>query len=92
MNIELLSAAMVAEQFGMTRTQVYAMARVGILPCIRLGRRIRFSSEQLQRFLEGGGRDLESSGQGHEKPPLGQGTVSAPLPHHDLTRPSRAPL
>jgi len=36
----------------------YELARVGILPVVRLGRQLRVSEEQLGEFIEKGGKPL----------------------------------
>ena len=49
----LLTADDVAEVLGVPRTFVYALARRGELPTVRIGDRyVRFRSETLQRWIE----------------------------------------
>ena len=35
--------------------QVYALARDGVLPSVRVGRAVRFNRDQLTSWIEGGG-------------------------------------
>ena len=56
--MKLLTAAEVAKATGVPRTRLYDLARQGIVPCVRLGRQLRFSELALQRWIEAGGRSL----------------------------------
>ena len=48
----LLSAEDVAELLGVPRTFVYALARRGDIPVVRVGERyVRFRSEALERWI-----------------------------------------
>ena len=51
----LLTAVQVACRIGMHPDQVYYHARKGQIPSIRIGRCIRFSEDQIERWLEAGG-------------------------------------
>ena len=51
----LLRATEVAEATGESVQRVYALARSGALPCVRLGRAVRFSPPQVLEFIERGG-------------------------------------
>jgi hypothetical protein len=55
-------AAYLTSRHGMrrplTRYRVYELARQGILPCLRLGRRVIFTTTLLDQFIEQGGRGL----------------------------------
>ncbi len=53
---KLIKAGEVAEMMDIKEDHVYALARQGIIPTVRLGRRLRFSPEQIQDFIENGGR------------------------------------
>lgn len=48
----LLDAAGVARWLGVSREFIYAKARSGELPSVRLGRRVRFRRETVAQFLE----------------------------------------
>lgn len=48
----LLTASEVAELLRMTRGAVYTAAQRGELPVVRLGRRLRFKQEDIERLLE----------------------------------------
>jgi excisionase family DNA binding protein len=47
----LLSAEEVAAVLGVSRTQVYAWSRQGILTSLKLGRRRRFPREAVEAFI-----------------------------------------
>ena len=56
----LMTAREVADLLGASVDFVYAQARAGRLPCVQLGRLVRFRRESLQRWLielEEGGID-----------------------------------
>jgi hypothetical protein len=38
--------------------RVYELARAGIIPCVRLGRTVRFDPERVRELVEGGGQAL----------------------------------
>ena len=46
----------VAVELRITRSGVYALVRSGLLPCVRVGRRIRIAEKELAAFVERGGR------------------------------------
>lgn len=50
----LLSANEVARRLSVTPLSVYRWARIGRLRPIRIGRLLRFSLEEVERFLESG--------------------------------------
>jgi excisionase family DNA binding protein len=50
----------VAQMLGMNPRQVYYHCRNGNLPHIKLGRQVRFSRNQIERWLDGGGGSLSS--------------------------------
>ena len=47
----LLNVAQAASLLSVRESWVRAAARAGRLPCVRVGRHLRFSREQLQRWL-----------------------------------------
>jgi excisionase family DNA binding protein len=47
----LVDAAAIAERLGVPRSWVLESARSGAIPCVRLGRYVRFS-EDIDRWLE----------------------------------------
>ena len=51
----LLNAGDVAGLLGITRFRVYELVRRQLIPCVRLGRSVRFSRAALDRFIEAGG-------------------------------------
>jgi excisionase family DNA binding protein len=52
----MLTAEEVAGELRVTRGAVYALVRSGLLPAVRVGRRIRVAREVLDNFVEAGGR------------------------------------
>lgn len=54
--LELLDAGQVADLFGLNQDVVYRLAGDGLLPSIRLGRRLRFPRRQLDELITSGGR------------------------------------
>lgn len=48
----LLDAAAVAERLGVPKTWVLESARSGAMPCVRLGRYVRFDSVDVEKWLE----------------------------------------
>lgn len=52
----LATAEWVARRLGVRVHRVYALAREGTLPCVRIGsRQLRFSPEAIEEFIERGG-------------------------------------
>lgn len=56
--MELLTVAEVASRLRVTRAAVYVLVRDGVLPTVRLGRRIRVARNVLAAFVEAGGAPL----------------------------------
>jgi excisionase family DNA binding protein len=48
----LLDAAAIAERLGVPKTWVLESARSGSMPCVRLGRYVRFDLADVERWLE----------------------------------------
>ncbi|XID90463.1 helix-turn-helix domain-containing protein [Paenibacillaceae bacterium WGS1546] len=46
----------VAKILGITKERAYAVARSGLLPTVRIGRQIRVERQQLDRWIEKGGK------------------------------------
>lgn len=47
-----ITASEVAEMLGVSTYQVYAWARRGVIPCVRLGRSVRFRLGALRAWME----------------------------------------
>lgn len=62
----LLTAGQAAERLDVTLARLYELARTGTLPAVRIGRQIRFSSEALAEWIDGGGQSL-AGGWRHER-------------------------
>ena len=57
----LVTAEEAARLLGISRAQAYGMARRGELPSVRVGRLLRFSVDELERWVrERGGEAAES--------------------------------
>lgn len=55
----LLTADQVGVRFGIHPDQIYYHARKGHIPCVRIGRNVRFVQSQIDRWLaEGGSLEL----------------------------------
>lgn len=50
----LLDAQAVAERLGLPRQRVWQLGREGALPCVRIGRQMRFASSVVDRFAAEG--------------------------------------
>ncbi len=51
----LRDAKWVGEILGVSPFRVYELARLGLLPCVRLGRQIRFDPDRLREWIQAGG-------------------------------------
>lgn len=56
---KLLTVTKVAELLSIPPQRVYALCDQGIIPHIRVGRSLRFSPEQIEQFIAGGGKGFE---------------------------------
>jgi len=54
----LLTVSQAAELLNVSEMRVYTLAREDLIPCVRLGRQVRFSPSALEAFIESGGRPL----------------------------------
>ena len=50
-----LTAKRLADVFGISPARVYALAREGVIPCVRIGRTVRFDAQQIEEFVRSGG-------------------------------------
>ena len=57
-NEKLLTAAHVAALLDVSLPRVYELARVGVIPSVRLGRQLRFDPRLLEEWVRDGGRGL----------------------------------
>jgi excisionase family DNA binding protein len=55
---KLLTVDEVAERLRLTIPRVYELARRKQIPCVRIGRQVRFDESQLRAWIEQGGSDL----------------------------------
>lgn len=54
----LMNVEQVAERLGVNAKRIYYYCERGFLPHIRIGRQIKFSSDQIDHWLEHGGTPL----------------------------------
>ena len=57
-NESLLSADDVAHRLGLTTSRVYGLARMNLLPAVRIGRQVRFDGAAIEAWIEAGGTSL----------------------------------
>ena len=51
-----LKGAEFVEQFtGLSRQRVYEAARLGLIPCVRIGRQVKFDEDSLKEWAKSGG-------------------------------------
>lgn len=53
--MQLKNAEQVAEQLQVSRFRIYEMARLGLIPSVRLGRQIRFDPRIIDEWIARGG-------------------------------------
>jgi excisionase family DNA binding protein len=58
--MRLLLAAEAAALLRLSENRVYDLAARGVLPCVRIGRQIRFPEDKLLAWIESGGSPLEA--------------------------------
>lgn len=62
--MKFVDAEKVREMFDFkSKFQVYEAARRGHIPCVRIGRKMRFSLESLRDWADKGGSPIESEQQ-----------------------------
>ena len=54
--MQMLTAREVAGLLRVPTARAYELAREGVLPCVRLGRQVRFDADALRRWIARGGR------------------------------------
>jgi len=59
----LLTANEVAQKLRLTNARVYELARRHQIPCVRIGRQVRFDNNQLRTWIEQGGSYLKEDGE-----------------------------
>jgi excisionase family DNA binding protein len=57
--MRLLTAKETAEILKVTPPRVYELARVGLIPSVRMGRQVRFHEAKLIEWIEQGGSTLQ---------------------------------
>lgn len=59
--MRLLTAKQVAEILQVALPRVYELVRMGNLPCVRMGRQIRFHESKLMEWIEKGGSIVQKN-------------------------------
>jgi len=54
----LLGASDVANRLGISTNRVYDLARMKLLPVVRIGRQVRFDGDAIEAWIEAGGAGL----------------------------------
>ena len=55
---KLVNATDIAPLLGVSEARLYELARLGLIPCVRLGRQVRFDPAVVEAWVEGGGQAL----------------------------------
>lgn len=55
----LLRASDVASRLGASEQRVHELARLGLLPCVRMGRSVRFDPAVVELWIQTGGKAFE---------------------------------
>jgi excisionase family DNA binding protein len=55
---QLIDGKPVAEALNLKLTALYDYARRGLIPCVRIGRHVRFRPEDIAEFIANGGKAL----------------------------------
>jgi excisionase family DNA binding protein len=53
--MQLLTADQIAKKLQVPKTRVYEMARLGLVPCVHMGRQIRFDLRTIEQWVSQGG-------------------------------------
>lgn len=59
--MRLLIAPEAAALLRVTENRLYDLAERGIVPCVRIGRQVRFPEDRLLAWIHAGGTPLEAS-------------------------------
>jgi excisionase family DNA binding protein len=59
--MQLQTAKQTAEQLQITTYRLYEMVRLGLIPCVRMGRQIRFNPERIKEWIERGGSEQRAN-------------------------------
>jgi excisionase family DNA binding protein len=57
--VKILLAPEAAALLRVTPNRVYELAKRGVIPCVRVGRQVRFSEEHLLEWIGNGGSPLQ---------------------------------
>ncbi len=60
--LTLLTAKEVAALLRVPALRVYELARTGAIPCVRIGRQVRFPEDGLRAWIARGGTPLPAAG------------------------------
>ena len=59
--MKLLLASEAAALLRITQNRLYDLGKRGVIPCVRIGRQVRFPEDKLLAWLDAGGASLEAS-------------------------------
>lgn len=68
MSARLREADFAADRLGLTKPQVWKLCRQGIVPHVRLGRKIMFCPTTLEDWIAAGGQALPGGWRREERP------------------------
>jgi excisionase family DNA binding protein len=57
--MNLLTPEQARQRLSLGRNTIYALLRTGMLKSVRIGRAVRVSEAEIQRFIESGGTPIE---------------------------------
>jgi len=60
-NPNILTAQEVSAHLRISPQRAYELARLGLLPCIRIGRQVRFDEVKVEAWIAAGGRAYDQS-------------------------------
>lgn len=58
MALKLVDASEAADMLALGRRELYAATRAGLVPCVRIGRRVRYDADALEEWAREGGQGL----------------------------------
>lgn len=56
--MNLIDAPEAAGRLAISRRELYAATRAGLVPCVRIGRRLRWDRDALEEWARAGGQAL----------------------------------
>ena len=62
MSKQLMTIPLIAERLGVSVSRAYELARLGVIPTVRLGRQLRVDPTQFEEFIRVGGKPAAQEG------------------------------